>query len=262
MDLFKTGIRPQIDDWLLMEAAKKRDYGPYWSASSAGYCMRKVIFERLKIPYSTVEPRKQRIFTAGHIFHEWIQGITKQAGISIAQELELIDDGLMVKGHIDDLVLVNDNLILYDYKTRNSRSFNFASQPNELHEMQLGTYLYMLRNGGKFEADTDKGIKGGVLSHDGTIVSTHTLTEARTLNIEKDNLRQAEVQYMWTPELEKKVYQYWSTLSGYWKAKTIPKCTCETFMASEKYNPFFWKGEPCSEAWAMQHKELVEGFKC
>lgn len=36
------------------------------------------------------------------------QTITKEAGISVAQELELQDEDLMVRGHIDDLVRIAD----------------------------------------------------------------------------------------------------------------------------------------------------------
>src|SRR5436190_21471476 len=108
MSLFDTGIRPAVDKWLLDKAAEKRDYGDYWSASSAGYCQRRVIFERLGVPKveSESDAREQRVFTSGHLFHDWIQGITKEAGLSIAQELELQDEKLMIRGHIDDLVLI------------------------------------------------------------------------------------------------------------------------------------------------------------
>jgi hypothetical protein len=192
-NLFSSGVRPAIDQWLLDEAAKKRDYGDYWSASSAGYCQRKVIFERLGVPHVKEDARKQRVFTSGHLFHDWIQGITKQAGLSIAQELELQDEELMIRGHIDDLVLVVDevqipehtcvpyahqkcgqhfdcqgpddprkgknaqHLILYDYKTQNSRAFSYK-RPNmsHYHRYQLGSYMYMLRKLAKQELERRK----------------------------------------------------------------------------------------------------------
>lgn len=188
MDLFNTGVRPVVDDYLLKESQKVRDYGDYWSASSAGYCMRKTIFERLGVPHVDDEDaaRKQRVFSAGHIFHSWIQGLTKDAGLSIAQETELQDEDLMVRGHFDDLALVGEtynvpepdlhekmplgsgnerirqhtewlkartehyektkHLILYDYKTVNSQSFKYKHDLSYYHKMQLGTYMYMLRN--------------------------------------------------------------------------------------------------------------------
>ena len=64
-----------------------------------------------------------------------------------------------------------------------------------------------------------------------------------------------EQQLMWTPDLERDVVQYWTTLNGYWKAQTLPKCTCNDFeqdkdgigfMAKPAYNGYYYEGEPCS----------------
>lgn len=264
-DLFNTGVRPVIDDYLLSEAAKVRDYGDYWSASSAGYCQRKLIFERLGVPKTLPDdPRKQRVFSAGHIFHDWIQKLTRDAGVSIAQEVELQDEYLMVRGHFDDLLLLDDadrvsqgdgeldgqvgmytqekKLTLYDYKTVNSRSFMWAKQNNNAmsyyHKMQLGTYLYMLRNTWDEAMGAHTKLKVG------------ELTEARILKIEKENLMMMEQQLTWGPELESEVLEYWKSLNAHWKAKTLPQCTCEAheggFMAKEKFNPYYYGGEPCS----------------
>lgn len=278
-NLFDTGIRPIIDAHLLKLAQEKRDYGDYFSASQAGYCMRKVILDRLQIPYVTEDPRKQRVFTSGHIFHEWMQKLTRDAGISIAQELELIDEYLKVKGHIDDLVLISNpdipsvievkdvknpveireyqHLILYDYKTRNSKHFDYAKRPSHFHRMQLGTYMYMLRKSKSLPTSPNSPVK--IFWGQGF----QDLTEARTLNISKDDLRMAEVQYLWSLELEKDVVGYWRTIKGYWDKQVIPKCTCDRFengfMAKEKFNPYFYEGEPCSEAWFTD--KLPEGWR-
>lgn len=265
-DLFKTGVRPIIDQHLLDEAAKERDYGDYWSASSAGYCQRKLIFERLGVPKTLPDdPRKQRVFSAGHIFHDWIQKLTRGAGVSIAQEVELQDEDLMVRGHFDDLVLVKsklktdygnsgefdvsdpDHLILYDYKTVNSRSFMWAKQNGNAmsyyHKMQLGTYLYLLQTFAKWHEE--------IWASYG--VDVRDTKEARILKIEKENLMMMEQQLMWSPELESEVLEYWNSLNAHWKAKTLPQCTCEAheggFMAREKFNPYYYGGEPCSLAY-------------
>lgn len=89
------------------------------------------------------------------------------------------------------------------------------------------------------------------------------MTESRICKISKDDLRMSEDQLMWTPDLEKEVYSYWSTLNGYWKAYkekgVLPNCTCDQhengFMAKEAYNPYWFDGEPCSIKW----KELCDG---
>jgi len=249
-DLFNTGVIPLVNDYLMLESAKVRDYGDYWSASSAGYCQRKVIFDRLKVPHVKEDARKQRVFSSGHIFHEWIQGLTKAAGVSVASELELKDEKLMIIGHYDDIIKVGDNLVLYDYKTQNSQAFSWMKkQPDRkmshYHKMQLGTYMYMLRKG-----------------------DYPTLAEARILKISKDDLRMAEEQLLWTPALEKKVYEYWSSLNSYWDAKKIPSCTCHLFeinqrtgkgfMADPKYNDYYFNNEPCSLDWMK--KTFKEGL--
>lgn len=280
-DLFTTGIRPAIDAYLKAKGEEERNYGNYWSASSAGYCMRKLIFERLGVPPTTeMASSKIRVFEAGHIFHEWMQRITRDAGLSIAQEVELQDEVLMVRGHFDDLVLVPgeanppaighainqtpavkryDNLILYDYKTVNSRAFTWAKKNggalSHYHKYQLGTYMYMLRTLNNLNvekvlpSDYSTRYKLRPRPQD----SLKTLNEARILKISKDDLRMDEQQLLWTPDLEKEVVGFWTTLNGYWKAQTIPKCTCADyesgFMAREAFNPFFYEDEPCSLAW-------------
>jgi hypothetical protein len=278
-NLFSSGIRPAIDDHLLTLSREKRNYGEYWSASSAGYCMRKTIFERLGVPHVEADgdARKQRVFTAGHIFHDWIQGLTKAAGLSIAQEVELQDEDLMVRGHFDDLVLVGDevlgeytmkttgihtklyessHLILYDYKTVNSKSFTYAKANNHAmsyyHRLQLGTYMYMLRR-----------LKGGLEGKpDFDFRLLHNLIEARILKIEKDALRMDEQQLLWDTQLESDVFNYWNELNAYWNNKKLPDCTCDAheggFLAREKYNPFFYEGEPCSLKYYEEWKHAAK----
>lgn len=157
INLYETGVRQVIDDYLIEESKKERNYGDYWSASSAGYCMRKLVFERLGVPKTKEpDPRQQRVFTAGHVFHNWIQELTKNAGVSVEQETELQDEDLMVRGHFDDLIKTESGLILYDYKTANSRSFGYKREVSHFHYMQVGTYLYIIRKLAKEEIERRK----------------------------------------------------------------------------------------------------------
>jgi hypothetical protein len=239
-DLFNTGIRPAIDDYLAKKSQEQRDYGDYWSASSAGYCMRKLMFERLGLPpvQKESDARKQRVFEAGHVFHEWAQRITKEAGLSIAQELELQDEDIMVRGHIDDLVLVDGRLMLYDYKTQHANAFTWQKgrPPSHFHRLQAGTYMYMLRKRNTLKHKLYDGVEN--------------LSEARILKISKDDLRMDENQILWDAQLKSDVLNYWNTLNGYWREKKLPKCSCADFeggfMAKENYNPYFYNGQPCS----------------
>lgn len=270
MTLFNTGIRPAVDAYLAEQAAKERDYGEYWSASSAGYCMRLNIMRRLgvpKVPELEDNATQTRIFEAGHIFHEWLQRITKNAGLSIASEVELQDEDLMIRGHFDDLVLVKnergshlisdppiplDKLILYDYKTAHSASFNYKKKQDmgHYHKMQLGTYMYMLRQNKVTIVTPEEGLMVEPL--------VKNLSEARILSISKDDLRMDEKQLLWTPELSDDVLTYWKTLNKYWAEKKLPPCTCLEhdggFMGRRSskgkiYNDYFYNDEPCSLEW-------------
>lgn len=255
-NLFETGIRPAVDAYLKKKSEEVRDYGDYWSASSAGYCMRLNIMRRLgvpKVPELADNATQTRIFEAGHIFHEWLQRITKDAGLSIASEVELQDEELMIRGHFDDLVLVDGKLMLYDYKTAHSASFNYKKNKTEIghyHRMQLGTYVYMLRKLAKKVA--------ALIGRPDLEELIVKLLEARILSISKDDLRLHEDQLLWDTQLEKDVLGYWTTLNKYWKERKLPPCTCLEhdggFMGrrSKKgkvYNDFFWEDEPCSLKW-------------
>ncbi len=267
MSLYESGVRAKIDEHLLAEAKKERDYGEYWSASSAGYCMRKLIFERLGVPKNNDDARRQRVFTSGHIFHDWIQEITRNAGISLAQEMELQDEELMIRGHFDDLIILDEKVILYDYKTVNSRSFMWAKKNgnamSHFHRMQLGTYMYMLRNNSQKMLNDIANMKYDAwkfgIGASVDVPKIPVLEEARILKIEKDALMMGEQQLMWSPELEKDVVSFWRTLNGYWKKKTMPKCTCADyewgFMAKEQYNGYYYDGEPCSMELYKKWKE-------
>lgn len=236
--LYETGVRPAIDDFLLEESKKIRDYGECWSASSAGYCMRKVVFDRLGVEPVKQDARKQKVFSVGHIFHEWIQDITRNANLSVEQELELVDDNLKIKGHIDDLIDTDNGYILYDYKTQHSYAFKYQGEMSPYHRMQLGTYMMMLRN-----------------------TNYPKLNEARILKISKDDLRMTEEQLFWSEELEADVLNYWNTINDYIARQKMPPCTCEGFMATDKYNPYYYNGEPCSKQWYdrwKSNKELKE----
>jgi hypothetical protein len=298
--LFNTGIRPIVDQYLKSESEKIRNYGEYWSASSAGYCLRLNILKRLKVPcvpeIQEDLPRTTRVFESGKIFHEWAQRITKNAGLSIAQELELQDKDLMVRGHIDDLVLITTSsafdppenapmaqvpyegesrLVLYDYKTANSQSFNYKrDEIGHYHKMQLGTYMYMLRKdgGNSLYGDNVEAQNVFVDLLDGTLrpAAITSLSEGRILTISKDDLRMREHQLMWSPDLEKEIVGYWKTLQGYWNAGKLPACTCLNydggFMSKRSkkgkvYNPYFYNDTPCSLEWVSQFDEFKEFIK-
>lgn len=90
-----------------------------------------------------------------------------------------------------------------------------------------------------------------------------SLGESRVLKISKDDLRMNENQVLWDAQLEADVMDYWVALNGFWKDRKMPECTCADveggFLAKEKYNPFFYNGQPCSLEYYQQWKATKEG---
>lgn len=275
-DLFNTGIRPAVDAYLKAKSEEQRDYGDYWSASSAGYCPRLVIMRRLGIPkvpeIKEDWARTTRVFEVGHVFHSWVQDITKQQGTSIAQEVELEDQELKIRGHFDDLVLVDGKLILYDIKTAHSASFNYSkNRPmGHYHSMQLGTYMYLLRK--MPTPDYAIPFGGNHMSRE-QYEMLPDLQEARILSISKDDLRMDEKQLLWSEDLEQKILDYWNQLNVAWNeyqlSGALPECTCLQhdggFMGRRSakgkiYGDFFYNDEPCSQKWfdICREKGLVK----
>lgn len=291
--LFDTGIRPLVDAHLTKLSEEVRDYGDYWSASSAGMCMRLQIMKRLKVPpvpeIADDRVRTQRVFSVGHIFHNWIQELTRNAGLSIAQEVELQDEDLMVRGHFDDLVLIKlsesgepvvgteetrgEHLILYDYKTVNSQAFKYKKDKMSYHhKMQLGTYMYMIRKivetGSHKNLDTSLSIGQNYSGRKAIFpAGLAELSEGRILNISKDDLRMAETRLLWSESLEEEVKEYWTKLNAYWKVNqdtgALPSCTCldhdggwmgRRSSKGKIYCDYFWEDECCSLEWYELNK--------
>lgn len=257
MENYQTGVRPIIDAEILKQSKEVRDYGEYWSASSAGHCHKLLILRRLKVPKSPEmaerEAITQRVFSVGHIFHNWVQDLTKQSGNSLAQEGELISEKLLVKGHFDDLIQTKkddiDHLFVVDYKTVHSGYFDYGkNEINYFRRLQLGTYIYILRN----ELPTKYPPQFS------------QIFEGRILNISKDDLRLSENILAYDEQVEADVLDYWQGLNKAWetyqKTKILPKCTCADpekaggFMGrrSKKgkiFNDYFYRETPCSDEW-------------
>ena len=144
MDEERNSLAYLINQQLLKE--DDSEYPDYWRGSSAGYCMRYNIFKRLHIPEvpETLEDKPRQIGTlrCGTAIHEVVQSLTKSAKLSVEQESELKSKEWDMVGHFDDLIkFPNGDLVLVDYKTVNSKAFNYPLELKNTHRMQVGSYL-------------------------------------------------------------------------------------------------------------------------
>ncbi len=230
-------------------AEDDHDYPDYWRISSAGYCMRYNIFKRLHVPAvpEIVDGESQKLgtFGIGHAVHGMVQSLTKNAGISVAQEQEVTAPEWDAVGHFDDLIRFSTgDLVLYDYKTVHSKALNYPAELKKTHRMQVGTYMYLLRE------------------------EYPTLTLARIMEISKDDFLIREIGLQWSDELKADIEAYWTELNDWWeiyhKTGKLPPCTCEErvgswFSTRNKYgkvwHDFFYEGTPCSQKWFDMWKE-------
>jgi CRISPR-associated exonuclease Cas4 len=100
-------------------------------ATSAGDCLRKVIYSRKFKKEKSVDALKN--FEVGNIFHSYLQDIIKEGKHEIP--IELTYKGITIYGRID--TLLNDEI--YEFKTVSKLDFSY--EPKLQHIYQIMIYL-------------------------------------------------------------------------------------------------------------------------
>ena len=213
-----------IDNWLRKEEEEMKQEAKYFYASDLGYCERKTIYRRKNTPQTNPpDNRGLRIFSVGHIFHEWVTDKILKNGILLAAEQEIINEKYNYKGRFDALVKADNKKILYDFKTQRSDSFHYLVReggPKKEHILQITSYATM----GNIKPD-----------------------ESRILYISKDDLLFAE--YTIKTELyEDEVREELKSLNQFLKEDTLPPQITET-----NYGKPNWKCRYCP------YKDLCRG---
>lgn len=122
-------------------------------ASGLGSCKLKRHWKRLGKKGDPIDDRGLRVFAVGHLFHEWLQKMTRLKGISIFSEIELEyrdpkTGKILLTGHLDDLLYVKElhALVLMDYKTVHSQKFHYLDrgEKDSHYEKQVISYMLML----------------------------------------------------------------------------------------------------------------------
>jgi CRISPR/Cas system-associated exonuclease Cas4 (RecB family) len=157
-------------------------------------------------PSDQPDERTLRVFEVGHVFHNWLQDLLEDQGALAGREIRVED--LHRIGHIDALVLTGKGpLVLYDFKTVNSRKFSYLSAEGDRHyHFQAATYALMLPLG---------------------------VGEIRLAYISKDDLRIREVPVD-LEALRDSVNEDWAILIEAWRAGQEPEA-----------NPMDWECPYC-----------------
>lgn len=200
-----------VDSYIAEKRAEIIRPSNKFRVSDAGRCHLMRYWKRQGKPASD-EPdaRAMRVFEVGHVFHGWLQDLLQEKGVLKAKELPVEDTHRI--GHLDAIVMEEEWLILYDFKTVHSRKFHWKKKEGgngDLHyAIQAFTYAVML---------------------------PFPVADVRIAYISKDDLCIEEVSVLELfRDIGERTRQDWYTLIDAWNSQTEPTP-----------NPMAWECKYC-----------------
>jgi len=196
-----------IDTYIAEKNANSQRENNKFRVSDAGRCRLMRFWKRQGKPVSNdFDERTLRVFEVGNVFHIWLQDLLQEKGLLVEREFE-VEDAHRI-GHIDALVKNGNGLILYDFKTVNSKKFSYIKKEGDIHyAFQVASYAMMLPFG---------------------------VSEAAIVYISKDDLRIAEMPVD-LDGIKSKVTDDWTILIQAWENQVEPTP-----------NPMSWECKYCN----------------
>lgn len=186
-------IQGMIDEVLADKPARKRS-GKF-SPSSFGKCYRAQYWNRKDEPQTNPpDARTERVFKAGNLFHDFVQGVILSKFPEIKKEV-LIDVDPDIVGYAD---LVNE-VEVSDIKSQNSKSFDYMNNCKDIREDRKPNWLQVMYYA------ISLGKQG-----------------ARLVFVEKDTLRILEFHQPVDEYWKKEVSNELKTLREYWEKDELP----------------------------------------
>lgn len=183
----------ELIDKALMPSVEKRKRSGKFSPSSLGKCFRAQIWNRMDIPQEQPDARTLRVFKAGNLFHDFVQGVICENHKDIKKEVKVEDDHFF--GYAD---LVNGETV-WDIKSQHSQAFHWMAKSKDITEDKkqniLQVMLYCKLLGKK---------------------------EGRLVFVSKDDLCIAEYGFSYNERWQKELEAEVNTLIEYWFKDVIP----------------------------------------
>ena len=183
------------------------------SPSQLGKCMR-VQWLSIKHYAQTTPPSPGALvnFQLGFLFEELFTKALKASEIEFQDQLAIYDEELNVAGTTDFVLrdVEKDEYEVIDTKTESMLASGYRKREHKTflqahpeYEVQLGTYMMLLKRQGK------------------------NVTRGRFVVIIKDNGMMSEHFVILTPELETYIMGRINQMNHYLSTNTLPPCTCE-----------------------------------
>ena len=119
-----------------------------WHISQLGNCLRGQYFSRLGVePDKKIDDRVLRVFDIGNRTEEWIVDLIKQQKeVKIETQVRVFDKKLNISGYIDLVLEQNGKKIVYEIKSKHSKSFWYMREQGAqlTHKYQIIMYCDLL----------------------------------------------------------------------------------------------------------------------
>lgn len=198
-----------IQELIDQALAKKEDRirSSKFSPSSFGRCFRYQFWNRKNEPISNpIKPRVERVFKAGNLFHDFVQGVILKENPNAQKEVPIeIDD---VKGYAD--LVLEDEVI--DLKSQHSKAFWYRSKL-EWKDVEIKIYNNILQV--MFYAIELKKLKARLvyISKDDLCIQEYSLT----------------VNDKWKEEIEKELL----VLRNFWTKNELPPAVPRAYLNNQ-----------------------------
>jgi len=146
---------PKINDALLKDQEKnmlKRLMRPksknaFYPSGVSHPCRRSLYFQYFNIPGKKKDVRILRIFDNGHSMHARYAKYAKKAGILVACEMPLRNKQYRLRGRLDQIILVNNELYIVDLKSmKDSKFCELYGVPSREYNEQLQLYMWLIND--------------------------------------------------------------------------------------------------------------------
>lgn len=137
-------------DGIIENTAQESDRALGFHASGLSYkeyCLRELYLGRLyKVEGDPLDIRTMKIFSIGHLFHNWIQNRIKEGGVLVREEVPFFDEETEIRGRADAIIKVPSmGNVLLEFKTINARSFFKLQKSYDPHQVQITLYHRFLK---------------------------------------------------------------------------------------------------------------------